>query len=158
MRHLAQPIGTICCSGMRSGMPEVLMVCLARLMHWAMAASGTRKAAAICAVVRPPTARSVRAIRLGADNVGWQHRNSSAGVIPVGVRLGVGYEYYGTYDYGPGGQLISTVKPRYGTLSSRSSPADPAGGTLYRWSPRPEMLRRNERDARFARVSRAPRE
>ena len=33
------------------------MRCLARLMRWAMVASGTRKAPAISAVDRPPTAR-----------------------------------------------------------------------------------------------------
>ena len=38
------------------------MVCFARLMRWAMVASGTRKAPAISAVVSPPTARKVRAI------------------------------------------------------------------------------------------------
>ena len=38
------------------------MLCLARLMRWAMVASGTRNALAIWAVVRPPTARSVRAM------------------------------------------------------------------------------------------------
>jgi hypothetical protein len=40
----------------------------------AMVASGTRKAAAISAVVSPPTARSVRAIRASALSAGWQHR------------------------------------------------------------------------------------
>src|SRR5438874_2130833 len=39
------------------------MCCLARLMRLAMVASGTRNAAAICAVLRPPTARSVSAPR-----------------------------------------------------------------------------------------------
>jgi len=37
------------------------MVCLARLIRWAMVVSGTRKALAISAVVNPPTARNVRA-------------------------------------------------------------------------------------------------
>ena len=52
-------------------------VCLARLMRWAIVASGTRKAAAISAVVRPPTARNVRATWDGGVSAGWQHRNSS---------------------------------------------------------------------------------
>ena len=38
------------------------MVLLARLIRWAIVASGTRNALAISAVVRPPTARSVNAI------------------------------------------------------------------------------------------------
>ena len=53
-----------------SGTPLALMDCLARLIRWAMVASGTRNAAAICAVVRPPTARRVSAIWLGADSAG----------------------------------------------------------------------------------------
>jgi hypothetical protein len=39
-------------------------------MRWAIVAPGTRKAVAICAVVRPPTARSVSAIWLGVDRAG----------------------------------------------------------------------------------------
>ena len=54
------------------------MRCLARLMRWAIVASGTRNAAAISAVVRPPTARRVRAICDGAVSAGWQHRKSRA--------------------------------------------------------------------------------
>ena len=53
-----------------SGTPLSLIACLARLIRWAMVASGTRNAAAICAVVRPPTARRVSAIWLGADRAG----------------------------------------------------------------------------------------
>ena len=60
--------------------PAALMVCLARLMRWAMVASGTRKALATWAVVRPPTARRVRATCEGGDSAGWQHRNSSVRV------------------------------------------------------------------------------
>ena len=48
--------------GIANGISLSRMVCLARLIRCAMVASGTRKAAAICAVVRPPTARSVSAI------------------------------------------------------------------------------------------------
>ena len=43
---------------------------LARLIRWAIVASGTRNARAIWAVVRPPTARRVRATWLGRDSVG----------------------------------------------------------------------------------------
>ena len=39
-----------------------VIVRLAREMRCAMVASGTRKARAICAVVSPPTVRSVRAM------------------------------------------------------------------------------------------------
>src|SRR5215218_3405399 len=59
---------------MPNGMPVALMRCLARLMRWAMVASGTRKALAISPVVRPPTALSVRAIWEAGDSAGWQHR------------------------------------------------------------------------------------
>ncbi len=44
-------------------------------MRWAMVASGTRNAAAISRVVRPPTARSVRGIAAAGVRVGWQQRN-----------------------------------------------------------------------------------
>jgi hypothetical protein len=53
---------------------------LARLIRFAMVASGTRKPAAIWAVVSPPTARSVNARCEGGDSAGWQHRNSSVSV------------------------------------------------------------------------------
>ena len=56
------------------------MRCLARLMRWAIVASGTRKAFAISAVVSPPTARRVRASCEGTDSEGWQHRNRSVSV------------------------------------------------------------------------------
>ena len=52
------------------------MLCLARLIRWAIVASGTRNALAISAVVRPPTARSVRAIADGGVSAGWQHMKS----------------------------------------------------------------------------------
>src|SRR5216684_1567217 len=68
-------------SGGRSNrMPALLMLCLARLMRWAIVASGTRNAFAISAVVRPPTARSVRASCEGTDREGWQHRKRSVRV------------------------------------------------------------------------------
>ena len=38
------------------------MVCLARLIRWAIVASGTKNTLAISAVVKPPTARKVSAI------------------------------------------------------------------------------------------------
>jgi len=43
------------------GIQLALMRCLARRIRWAMVASGTRKARAISAVVKPPTARKVGA-------------------------------------------------------------------------------------------------
>jgi len=53
---------------------------LARLMRWAMVPSGTRKALAIWAVLRPPTARRVSATWEAADSAGWQHKNSRVSV------------------------------------------------------------------------------
>ena len=64
------------------------MLALARLIRCAMVASGTRNAAAISAVVRPPTARRVSASCDGADSAGWQHRNSRVSVSS-GVRTGL---------------------------------------------------------------------
>ena len=46
-------------------MPLDLMRCLARLMRWAIVASGTRKARAISAVVSPPPARLFAAHLVG---------------------------------------------------------------------------------------------
>ena len=48
---------------------------LARLIRWAMVASGTRNAAAISRVVRPPTARSVSGMASAGVSDGWQHMN-----------------------------------------------------------------------------------
>ena len=45
---------------------------LARTMRWAIVGSGTRKARAISAVVRPPSRRSVSATRASVASTGWQ--------------------------------------------------------------------------------------
>ena len=76
-------------------MPEFLMLCLARLIRWAMVASGTRNAWAISAVVKPPTARKVSAIAEAGVNAGWQHMkrrtsvSSSCGEVSMAVDSGV---------------------------------------------------------------------
>ena len=57
-------------SAIGKAVPEDLMLCLARLIRCAMVASGTRKAFAISAVVKPPTARRVRAIADGRLRAG----------------------------------------------------------------------------------------
>ena len=57
-------------------MPELLILCFARLIRCAIVPSGTRNALAISAVVNPPTARNVKAIAEAAVNAGWQHINS----------------------------------------------------------------------------------
>ena len=62
-------------AGIRNGSGEALMLCLARLIRCAIVASGTRKALAISAVVRPATARSVSAIAEVGVSAGWQHMN-----------------------------------------------------------------------------------
>jgi len=56
------------------------MLCFARLIRCAMVASGTRNALAISAVVKPPTARRVRAIAEDKVRAGWQHMNSKINV------------------------------------------------------------------------------
>ena len=56
------------------------MLCFARLIRCAIVASGTRKAFAISAVVRPPTARKVSAIAEAAVSAGWQHMKSRISV------------------------------------------------------------------------------
>ncbi len=56
--------------------PSAAIVALARLIRWPTVASGTRKALATSAVVRPPTTRRVSATCDCGDSAGWQHRNS----------------------------------------------------------------------------------
>ena len=56
------------------------MVCLARLIRWAIVASGTKNALAISAVVKPPIARKVSAIADAVLRAGWQHMNRSTSV------------------------------------------------------------------------------
>ena len=48
--------------------PVARIRCLARLIRWAMVASGTTEARATSAVVRPPTARRVSATYDGGDS------------------------------------------------------------------------------------------
>src|SRR6476646_7417945 len=59
---------------------------LARTSRWAIVGSGTRKARAISAVVRPPNSRSVSATRALGASAGWQHvkirRRRSSGTAP----------------------------------------------------------------------------
>ncbi len=68
--------------------PAARIWALARLIRWAIVASGTRNARAIWAVVRPPTARSVRATCDAGVSAGWQHRNSSAQRVVPAVAAG----------------------------------------------------------------------
>ncbi len=79
-RTLRRLAGRSSGAGSRNGTPESRIVRLAREMRWAIVASGTTKARAICAVVRPPTARRVRATAEGGVSAGWQHRNSRTSV------------------------------------------------------------------------------
>ena len=58
--------------GIRYGMPASLILRLARVIRWATVASGTTKARAIWAVVRPQTTRSVRATWAARGRAGWQ--------------------------------------------------------------------------------------
>ena len=80
MQDDPEPIPRSSSGGSSNRAPASLIVCLARLIRWAIVASGTRKAFAISAVVRPPTARSVSASCDGTDSAGWQQRNSSVSV------------------------------------------------------------------------------
>ena len=63
------------------------MVCLARLIRWAIVASGTRKALAISAVVRPPIARNVSAIADAPQGRMAAHEEQDERVI-----LGAGFD------------------------------------------------------------------
>jgi hypothetical protein len=68
------------------------MLCFARLIRCAIVASGTKNALAISAVVRPPTARNVRAIADGRVSAGWQHmkRRTSVSSSSTGASSGGG--------------------------------------------------------------------
>ena len=65
--------------------PDVLMLCFARLMRWAIVDSGTRNALAISAVVSPPTARSVSAMADDDVSAGWQHMKSRMSVSSCSI-------------------------------------------------------------------------
>ena len=63
VQHRSQPLGAHRRrEGSANGSPDALILALARLIRWAIVASGTRNAAAISRVVRPPTARRVSGI------------------------------------------------------------------------------------------------
>ena len=80
-------------AGISNATPEVLMLCLARLIRCAIVASGTRNARAISVVVRPPTARSVSAIADAGVSAGWQrHEQQVERVVALGRAVGVGGE------------------------------------------------------------------
>ena len=66
MQDRAKPVGRSVAGGSSNRAPAALMRCFARLIRWAMVASGTRNARAIWAVVSPPTARRVSATWDGA--------------------------------------------------------------------------------------------
>ena len=57
-------------------MPAWVILRFARTSRWAIVASGTRNALAICGVVIPTTARSVSASRASTASAGWQQPNS----------------------------------------------------------------------------------
>ena len=85
--------------GMANPTPEARMRPFARLMRWAIVASGIMNARAISAVVRPPTARSVSGMADAGGSAGWQHRkrrssesSSSATDERRGCRLTAGDE------------------------------------------------------------------
>src|SRR4051812_16690496 len=109
------------------------MRCFARLMRCAMVASGTRKARAISAVDRPPTARRVSATCDGGVSAGWQHRNSSVRVSsPVGPRAS--RSGYASPPAGGGGGGAAPPPPRGAGAPGRRGgrgggrPPPPAGG------------------------------
>jgi hypothetical protein len=70
-----------------------LIVFFARLIRWAIVCSGTRKAAAISAVVSPATARRVRAIAAAGVSAGRQrrvaaHEHQQQGVVRLASARG----------------------------------------------------------------------
>ena len=73
VQHRAQTLSTLFGRRQLEWIPDSLMVCFARLMRCAIVASGTKNALAISAVVKPPTARSVKAIAEEGVRAGWQH-------------------------------------------------------------------------------------
>ncbi len=58
-------------------MPASRIFFFARTSRWAIVASGTRKALAICGVSSPPSRRRVRATCASVPSAGWQQVNSS---------------------------------------------------------------------------------
>src|SRR5712691_7900096 len=71
LEHRGEAGGEICSGGGTSkGTRAAASVRLARTMRCAMVAFGTRKARAISSVVRPPSRRSVSAVRASVESTG----------------------------------------------------------------------------------------
>ena len=80
--HDGEPLVALArATGASKRAPASVIRCLARLIRWAIVASGTRNAAAISAVVSPPTARSVSATCDGGVSAGWQHRKQQGELV-----------------------------------------------------------------------------
>src|SRR5450631_243682 len=77
---------------MRYGIPASRILFLARTRRWAIVGSGTRKARAISAVLRPPSSRNVSATWAAVASDGWQQvkmrrsRSSRTGPSSAGSR------------------------------------------------------------------------
>ena len=73
-------------------MCAALIFCFERVTRCAMVVSGTRKAAAISATVRPPSSLRVSATRFSGARAGWQQvntsRSRSSSTGPVGSAVG----------------------------------------------------------------------
>src|SRR5438309_346129 len=83
--------GRACTGGTRNGMAASRILRLARTNRCAMVASGTRNTAAISAVFRPQTERSVSGIRTLMSSAGWQHvERRVSSWSPVERRIEVG--------------------------------------------------------------------
>ena len=94
--------------GRANGTPLSLIDCFARLIRRVTVSGAASRARAISAVLRPPTARRVRAIWDAAGSDGWQHMMNSTRVSSVSAGL-----------RSPAGAGPGSAMAHWATVSSR---------------------------------------
>ena len=116
---LASAPGSANCS------PDSATLRLARLIRWAIVASGTRKAAAISFVDSPPSARSVRATADGRRQRGWQHMKKRTSVSSSpGAASGGSRDHDAARSSRRAAGLVTAVQVRHATRRHPYQPAE----------------------------------
>ena len=127
MQHGSQALAPrLSGAGSANGCGDALTFALARLIRWAIVASGTRNAAAISRVVSPPTARKVRGIAEAGVSAGvatHEHQDRACRRWPEAV----GERRSTTTRRDPHGggarRRCGTGRPCAGTPPGRASPS-----------------------------------
>jgi hypothetical protein len=127
------------------------MVCFARLIRCAIVVSGTRNAFAISAVVRPPTARSVKEMAEAGVSAGWQHMKRSTSVSSPSARRSKPVSGPRAPPPPQFPSLVASGQIRCGLLSSLAKSAREAQAVFRRFRKHwienyPVMLKQLEKD------------